>query len=129
MSKWPTKKHFASWLNLVPNNRISGGKMLKPKKVKKKNKAGQAFLMASYALQRSDHWLGEFYRRVKAKNGPIVATKATARKLALIFYDMIKLKVEFNPIPIETYNQHFKERKLKYIKNQALRLGLNLVPA
>jgi transposase len=129
MSKWPTKKHFTSWLNLVPNNRISGGKLLKPKKVKKKNKAGQAFLMAAYALQRSDHWLGEFYRRVKAKNGPIVATKATARKLALIFYDMIKLKVEFNPVPIETYNQHFKERKLKYIKNQALKLGLSLVPA
>ena len=84
--------------------------------------------MASYALQRSDHWLGEFYRRVKAKNGPIVATKETARKLALIFYDMIKFKVEFNPIPIEMYNQHFKERKLKYIKNQALKLGLNLVP-
>jgi transposase len=129
MTKWPSKKHFTSWLNLVPNNRVSGGKLLKPRKVKKKNKAGQAFLMAAYALQRSNHWLGDFYRRLKARNGPIVATKATARKLALIFYDMVKQKLEFNPIPIETYNQQFKERKLKYIKSQAIKLGLNLVPA
>lgn len=129
MSKWPTKKHFASWLNLAPNNRISGGKLLKTKKIKKKNKAGQAFLMAAFALQRSDNWLGEFYRRVKARNGPGVATKATARKLSLIFYDMVKDRKEFNPIPIDTYNLHFRERKMKYIINQALKYGMNIVPA
>jgi Transposase and inactivated derivatives len=128
MSKWPTKKHFASWLNLAPNNRISGGKLLKSKKIKKKNKAGQAFLMAAFALQRSDNWLGEFYRRMKAKNGPAVATKATARKLALIFYDMVKDKKEFNPISMDTYNQFLRDRKLKYIQNQALKLGLSLMP-
>lgn len=129
MSKWPTKKHFTSWLNLVPNNRISGGKLLKPKKVKKKNKAGQAFLMAAFALQRSDHWLGEFYRRIKAKNGPAIATKATARKLALIFYEMVKSKTEFTPISVETYNMHFKEKRVKYIINQALKYGLNITSA
>jgi transposase len=128
MSKWPTKKHFASWLNLAPNNRISGGKLLKTKKIKKKNKAGQAFLMAAFALQRSDNWLGEFYRRVKAKNGPAIATKATARKLSLIYYDMVKDKKEFNPIPIDMYNLHFKERKIKYIINQAIKYGMNIVP-
>lgn len=101
---------------------------MKSKKIKKKNKAGQAFLMAAFALQRSDNWLGEFYRRVKAKNGPAVANKATARKLSLIFYDMVKDKMEFSPISIDTYNQHFKERRMKYIQNQALKLGLSLVP-
>jgi transposase len=129
MSKWPTKKHFTSWLNLAPNNRISGGKMLKPKKTKKKNKAGQAFLMAAYALQRSENWLGIFYRRIKAKHGPLIATKSTARKLATIYYNMVKNKVEFNPISIETYSQYFKTQKLKYIKKQALLLGLELVSA
>ena len=54
MHKWPTKKHFTSWLNLAPNNRISGGKLLRSKRQKKKNKATQAFLMAAYALQRSN---------------------------------------------------------------------------
>jgi hypothetical protein len=129
MTKWPTKKHFTSWLNLVPNNRVSGGKLLKPRKVKKKNKAGQAFLMAAFALQRSNHWLGSFYRRIKAKQGPATATKATARKLALIFYDMIKFQREFNPINSEVYDKHFAEQKIKYISSQAVKLGFHLIPA
>jgi transposase len=129
MSKWTTKKHFVSWLTLAPNNRISGGKRLRPKKDKKRNKAGQAFLIAASSLQRSSHWLGVFYRRISAKHGAPVAIKATARKIALIFYHMIKYQMEFNPLPIETYNQLFKERKLKYIKNQASMFGLQLVPA
>jgi transposase len=128
MSKWKTKKHFASWLNLAPNNRISGGKLLKPKKSKKRNKAGQSFLMAAYALQRSDHWLGHYYRRMKAKNGPQVATKATARKLSIIFYEMIKNKKEFKPISVENYTIKFKEQRLKYLKKQASIMGLQLVP-
>lgn len=128
MSKWKTKKHFTSWLNLAPNNRVSGGKLLKPKKSKRKNKAGQAFLMAVYALQRSDHWLGHYYRRMKARNGPFVATKATARKLAIIFYEMIRNQVEFTPIILEIYQSTFKEQKLKYIRKQASILGLQLVP-
>jgi len=129
MSKWSTKKHFTSWLNLAPNNRVSGGKVLKPKKSKKKNKAGQAFLMAAYALQRSDNWLGAFHRRMKARHGPMVATKATARKLATIYYLMVKNKVDFIPIPIETYSQKFKDQKLKYIKKLAQNFGLKIVPA
>jgi len=129
MSKWTTKKHFVSWLNLAPNNRISGGKRLKPKRDKKKNKAGQSFLVAASTLQRSNHWLGVFMRRVTAKHGAPVAIKATARKIALIFYQMIKYQMEFNPLPIETYNQLFKERKLKYIKNQAAMFGFQLMPA
>jgi len=128
MSKWETKKHFTSWLNLAPNNRISGGKLLRPKKSKRKNKAGQAFLMAAYALQRSDHWLGHYYRRIKARNGPLIATKATARKLATIFYEMIRNKKEFIPISAETYEKKFKEQKMKYIMKQASIMGLQLIP-
>ena len=128
MSKWPTKKHFTSWLNLAPNNRVSGGKMLKPQKSKKKNKAGQAFLMAAFALQRSDHWLGHYYRRMKAKNGPKVATKATARKIAIIFYEMVKYRKEFDPITVEDYTRQFRNNKLKYLRKQASILGLQLAP-
>jgi hypothetical protein len=127
MSKWKTQKHFTSWLNLAPNNRITGGKILKPAKSKKKNKAGQSFLMAAYTIQRSDNWLGAFYRRMKAKHGPLIATKSTARKIAIIFYKMIKEKIDFNPISIETYGQYFREQKMKYIQKQAAMLGLELV--
>lgn len=128
MSKWKTKKHFASWLNLAPNNRISGGKLLKPKKSKRKNKAGQSFLMAAFAVQRSDNWLGQYYRRMKAKNGPQVATKATARKLAIIFYEMVKDRKEFNPLPIENYLKTYNQNRIQFIEKQASILGYKLLP-
>lgn len=128
MSKWSTEKHFVSWLNLAPNNRITGGKMLKPKKTNKRNKAGQAFMMAASTLKNSDHWLGAFYRRIRARRGTGIAIKATARKISLIFYKMLKDKIEFDPLSIETYNQYFKERRIKSIEKQAHSLGLKLVP-
>jgi len=128
MAKWPTEKHFVSWLNLAPNNRASGGKMLKPRKSNKKNKAGQAFMLAAATLKNSEHWLGHFYRRIKARSGAAIAIKATARKIALIFYKMLKNGIEFNPIPIETYNQYFKERRMKSLEKQALAFGYKIVP-
>jgi len=128
MTKWATEKHFTSWLNLAPNTRTSGGKRLKSKPMKKKNKAGQAFQVAASSLKASNNWLGEFYRRIKAKGGSSVAIKATARKLAVIFYKMMKEKVAFSPLPIEEYNKYFKERKLKYINKQATNYGFKLIP-
>ena len=88
LSKWKTDKHFKSWLNLCPNNKISGGKIISSKTQKKQNKAGQLFRMIAYAIQRSDHWLAAFYRRIRAKGGPNKAIVATAHKLAIIFYKM-----------------------------------------
>jgi len=129
MSKWATSKHFVSWLNLAPNNRISGGKMLKSKKEKKKNKAGQAFQIAAFTLIRSNNWLGATYRRFASHHGAPIAVKAVARKIAIIFYQMIKNQVEFTPLSIDRYNHLFKERKLKYIKNQASLLGFQLIPS
>lgn len=128
MTKWASEKHFTSWLNLAPNTRVSGGKRLKGKPLQKKSKAGQAFLMAASTLKQSNNWLGEFYRRIKAKNGSAVAIKATARKMAVIFYKMLIEKVNFNPLPLEEYSQYFKERKIKYISKQADFYGLKLVP-
>lgn len=128
MTKWPTDKHFVSWLNLAPNNRISGDKKLKPKKTNKRNNAGQAFMLAASTLKNSEHWLGAFYRRIKAKRGPGIAVKATARKLSLIFYKMLKDKIEFSPLSIDRYNEHFKERRIKSIQRQAQALGLRLMP-
>jgi transposase len=127
MNKWPTVKHFTSWLNLAPNNKISGGKILSSKIPKKKNHAGQIFKMAAYAVQRSKNWLAMFYHRIKAKKGAPKAIVATARKIAAIFYKMMKEKVKFNPIPIEKYMDGFKEFQIKKLKRQAQNLGYQLV--
>lgn len=127
MDKWPTVKHFTSWLNLAPNNKISGGKILSSRIPKKKNKAGQIFKMAALAVQRSKHWLAMFYHRIKAKKGTPKAIVATARKIAAVFYKLVKEKIKFNPIPIEQYMDGFKEQQIKKLKRQAKNLGLQVV--
>jgi transposase len=128
MNKWPTPKNFTSWLDLAPNNKVSGGKLLSSKIQKKKNKAGQVFKMAAYAVQRSKNWLAIFYHRIKARRGAAKAITATARKIAVIFYKLAKEKTAFSSLSIEQYMETFKENQLKKLKKQAASLGLLLVP-
>jgi transposase len=70
MSKWPDEKHFCSWLGLAPHNEISGGKVLKSRTRKTRNRAAQAFRMAAQSVLRADCALGAFYRRLKGRLGP-----------------------------------------------------------
>ena len=113
MNKWPTAKHFTSWLNVAPNNKVSGGKLLSSKTQKKKNRAEQIFKMAAYAVQRSKNWLAMFYHRLKSRCGAAKAITATARKIAVIFYKLLKEKTTFNPLSAEQYMETFKEQQLK----------------
>jgi transposase len=84
MSKWPSAKHFASWLGLAPHNDKSGGKILRSRTKKTQNRANTAFRIAAQSLSRSQSALGAFYRRMRAKHGPAKANVATAHKLARI---------------------------------------------
>lgn len=127
MNKWPTAKHFSAWLNLAPNNKISGGKILSSRIPKKKNHAGQIFKFAAFAIQRSKNWLAMFYHRIKAKKGTPKAVVATARKIAVIFYKLVKDKIKFNPIPVEKYSNSFKEQQIRKLKRQAQTYGFQLV--
>lgn len=119
LSKWPTGDHFASWLNLCPNNKISGGKLISSTRLKKKpNAASQAFRSAANALGRSDHYLGDYFRRMKAKGGNKYAIVATARKLALIYYKMVRYKEEFNPVDLTEYQEKYKAAKIAYLQRK-----------
>lgn len=129
MNKWPTSKHFTAWLNLAPNNKISGGKVLSSKIPKKKNRAGQMFKLAAYAVQRSKNWLALFYHRIKSRAGVRKAVTATARKIAVIFYKMLKEKLAFQPISPESYFETLKHRQMRKLKKQAEKLGLVVHPA
>lgn len=126
MSKWPTAKHFTAWLNLAPNNKVSGGKVLSSRRERKKNRAGQVFKLAAYAVQRSKNWLASFYHRIKAKAGVPKAITATARKIAVVFYTMLKNQVVFNPVDNAVYDQQCHEQQIQRLKKQAARLGLSV---
>jgi transposase len=125
MSKWPTEKHFISWLNLCPNNKVSGGKLISSKVMKRHPSiAGQAFRFAANSVQRSDHWLGDYFRRMKAKGGNKYAIVATANKLATIYYKMVRYQTEFTPVNIDEYNSKRNEHKIKYLEQKLQKLKL-----
>jgi transposase len=129
MNKWPTFKHFTSWLCLCPNNKISGGKILSTTYKKTTNRAARAFRLAARSLYHSKSALGASYRRLQAKHGPQLAIKATAHKLARIVYAMLLNHTEYRDLGELHYEQHFKERTLKRLKRKAADLGFLLIPA
>jgi transposase len=118
LSKWKTSKHFTSWLALAPNNKITAGKIISSKIMKKKHMAGQAFRMGASTLWNSKNELGDFYRRIRARNGPSKAVVATARKLATIYYLMMTRKEQFNPKVLNDFQQIYKQKKIKRLKRQ-----------
>lgn len=118
MSKWENEKHFASWLGLAPNNKVSGGKLISSHIMKKKHYAGQAFRMAANSLYRSQNPLGDFYRRVKAKQGAGKAVVATARKIAVIYYNMVSKKQGFNPAQLIEFQEKHKQKKIKALEQR-----------
>lgn len=119
LSKWPTDKHFISWLNLCPNNKISGGKLISSTILKhKSNLAAQAFKQAANGVKKSNNWLGEYFRRMKAKGGHKYAIVATANRIATIYYKMVTEKMEFCPVPLHEYQQKYKEAKIAWLEKK-----------
>ena len=109
MSSWPNAAHFISWPALCPDNDISGGKLLWRGARKVKNRAGHIFRLAAFSLHHSlTHSLtplGNYLRRMKAKLGPQAATMATAHKIAVIFYTMVKNQVEYDGKKVRSKTQ------------------------
>jgi transposase len=128
MNKWPTHKHFTSWLSLCPNNKISGGRILNTQTNKTNNRAAYAFRLAARSLYHSKSALGAYYRRIQAKHGPQLAIKATAHKLARIVYTMIKTHTEYHDLGELYYQQRYHERTLRRLQHKATDLGFQLVP-
>jgi transposase len=123
LKKWPTENHFKSWLNLCPNNKISGGKLISSKLLRKKpNAASQAFRIAANTVQRSNHWLGDYFRRMKARGGNKFAVVATANKIATIFYKMVTQQKEFTPVELEAYQQKYQQAKIAFYEKKLAQL-------
>jgi transposase len=129
MSKFPSEKHFCSWLGLAPKHEISGAKVLKNKTLKTKNRAGQAFRMAAQSVKQADCVFGSLYRRLKSRLDKAQATVATAHAIARVVYRMLKYKVEYEQVSVEEYEQKYKDQQIKYMKKKAAKFGFQLIPA
>lgn len=123
---WPTDKHFTSWALLAPRVKVSGGKKIGHFQVKSVNRVNEAFRLAAYGLANSKSGLGAFYRSVRARKGTKVANKATARKLAVIFYHMVTKKEEYRQTSQYDYEERNQARRIKRLKKQASQLGFEL---
>ncbi len=128
MSRWPTAAHFVSWLGLCPDNDISGGKVLWRGARRTKSRAGTLFRLAAHSLHRDQTPIGSYLRRMKAKLGPAAATTATAHKIAIIFYTMVKNQVEYDA-SLWAQRDAMREKRLEArLHKHAAQRGYKLVP-
>jgi transposase len=128
MSKWPTVKHFASWLRLAPNARQSGGKVLSSRVPPSSNRANLAFRLAAQSLARSHSALGAFYRRMRANHGSPKAIVATAHRLARTVYFMLKYREDYHDPGPDDYERRYRDRFLRRLQRNAAELGYRLEP-
>lgn len=129
MSKWPTVKHFTSWLRLCPNNKITGGKVIQRGVQPTKNRASAALRIAAASLKTSDSALGAYFRRMRARLGTPAAITATAHKLARIIYFMLKHRQPYQDAGADYYDQQYRARVIRNLNRRAAKLGFRLEPA
>jgi hypothetical protein len=113
MSRWRTEKQFASWLGLCPDNRISGGKVLKRGTRHVVNRASTALRMAAWSLFRSQSALGANFRRLRRKLGAPKADTALAHKLARLVYRMLKFGQGYVDKGMEHYEAKYRQDQIK----------------
>lgn len=127
MTKWPTVKHFTSWLGLCPGSNITGGKLKSSKTKPSANRAASALRLAANSLHRSNSALGAFLRRKKAQLGAPAAITATAHKLARLVYSMLKNGTEYTDAGQDYYERQHRQRVIKNLTKRARQLGYKLV--
>ena len=127
LSAFPSEKQFTSWLGLVPTNEQSSGKILKRRTRKVANRAATAFRNAASTLVRSQSYLGAQYRRLRARLGAPKAITAMARKLACLFYRLIKHGQQYVDKGMEYYEARHREQQIRSLMKRAQQLGFQIV--
>jgi transposase len=128
LSRWPTEKAFCSWLGLSPGKNQSGKRERRARR-RPKTMAGQIFRLAAQSVGKSRYLaLGGFYRRLKARTNAAVATVATARKLAVLYYRTMRHGLAYVERGLEAYQAAYRERQKRYLQKSAADLGFALTP-
>jgi transposase len=128
MSRWPTEKHFTSWLNFAPGTHISGGRRLSSRRRPGKNHAALLLRQAASSIGRTQTALGAFYRRIAARKGKPIAIVATARKLACAYYRLLRYGRPYVERGAAAAEQQYQYHRLSSLKRQAKKLGYELNP-
>ena len=127
MTRWPDEHHFASWLGLCPDNRITGGKVIRRGTRPVINRAATALRIGATTLLRSQSYLGAQYRRLRGKLGAPKAITAMAHKLAVLVYRMLRYGHEYVDKGMQYYEERHREQQIRHLKKRAAQLGLLVV--
>jgi len=125
-TKWPTVKHFTSWLGLCPNFKKTGGKVQSSKTRRGKGRAAYTLRLAAWSLMRSKSYLGASLRRNRARLGAPKAITATAHKLARILYTVMRYGVEYQKQTEEVFVEEHRQRQEKNLHRRAKELGFEV---
>lgn len=126
LSRWPTVKHFTSWLSLSPGCKISGGKVLSSKTRKSSNPIAAHLRLAAVTVGRTSTALGAFYRRLAARIGKAKAVTATARKIAVLFYNTMRFGIDYQDPGANYYEAKYRDRAIKQLRRRAESFGFQL---
>jgi transposase len=127
MTRWATEAHFASWLGLCPDNRITGGQVIRKGTRHVINRAATALRLAATTLLRSQSYLGAQYRRLRGKLGAPKAITAMAHKLARLVYRLLRWGHAYIDKGQQYYEERHREQQVQLLTKRAAKLGLQLV--
>jgi transposase len=127
MSRFPSDKHFASWLGLCPGTKITGGKLMSGKTKRCANRAAQALRLAAAALRSSQSALGAYFRRLCSRMDKPKAVTAAAHKLARLIYAMLTKGEEYTDQGQDYYEERYRQRVLLNLSRRAQQLGMKVV--
>jgi len=128
LSKWKSAKHFTSWLTLAPGCKISGGKVLSAHTRKTSNRVTAHLRLAAVAVGRTNTALGAFYRRLAGRIGNAKAVTATARKIAVLFYNAMRFGLDYKDPGADQYEMQYRDRVVKQLHRRAAEFGFTLTP-
>src|SRR6185437_14220606 len=124
--KFPTKKNFASWLRLAPNNKKTGDKTMSSRTPKGKSIMANGFRLAANTIaQRRSGVLKKIFVRIALKKGRAAAITALARRLAEIFWIMTVKKVPYKCMNEQEYSQKIKITVIKNTRTKMKKLNIN----
>jgi transposase len=127
MSRWKTEAHFASWLGLCPDNRISGDKVLGKGTRHVVNRAATALRLAANTLLKSKSYLGAQYRRLRSKLGAPKAITAMAHRLARLIYRMLKYGQDYVDKGMQYYEDQYRRQQIERLKKTAAKFGFQII--
>lgn len=127
LDKFPSSKHFVSWLGLCPNKKVTGGKVKSSKTSKNTGRLAQAFREAANAVgNQKNTYLSNHYKAMAYRKGKKPAVISTARKIATIVFNMLKYREAYKPFDKEAYEKAIRIKKIKNIQRTMKELDITM---